>query len=130
MSLTKEQIIDAVKQMTVMELVDLVDAFKEEFGVSAAAPMAMMPGMMPGMGGGPAAAAEEEKTEFDVVLEDVGSKKIQVIKAVRKHTTLGLKEAKQLVESAPKAIKEAIPKEEAEKIKADLEAEGAKVSIK
>jgi len=130
MSITKEQIIDAVKTMTVMELVELVDVFKEEFGVSAAAPMAMMPGMMPGLPGAPAQEAVEEKTEFDVILENVGSKKIQVIKVVRKFTTLGLKEAKELVESAPKAVKEGVSKEEAEKIKAEIEAEGATVSIK
>lgn len=125
----KAEIIDAIKKMNVMELVELVDAIKEEFGVTAAAPMAVMPGMMPGAGA-PAAAAEEEKTEFDVILEDVGSKKIQVIKAVRKFTTLGLKEAKEMVESAPKAVKEGVSKEEAEKIKAELEKEGAKAVIK
>lgn len=126
----KTEIIEAIKKMNVMELVELVDAIKEEFGVTASAPMAVMPGMMAGAPGAPAAAAEEEKTEFDVILEDVGSKKIQVIKAVRKFTTLGLKEAKEMVESAPKAVKEGVSKEEAEKIKAELEKEGAKAVIK
>ncbi len=130
MSITKEEIIEAVKGMTVLDLVDLVKTFEKEFGVTAGAPM-MMGGMMPAMGGAaPAAEAAAEKTEFDVVLEDAGKDKIKVIKAVRKVTTLGLKEAKDLVEGAPKAVKEAISKEEAEKIKQELEAEGAKVSIK
>ncbi|MEQ8169400.1 MAG: 50S ribosomal protein L7/L12 [Candidatus Eremiobacterota bacterium] len=130
MSITKEEIIEAVKGMTVLDLVDLVKTFEEEFGVTAGAPM-MMAGMMPAMGGAaPAAEAAVEKTEFDVVLEDAGKDKIKVIKAVRKVTTLGLKEAKDLVEGAPKVVKEAIPKEEAEKIKQELEAEGAKVAIK
>jgi large subunit ribosomal protein L7/L12 len=127
MSITKEEIIEAVKGMTVMDLVDLVKTFEKEFGVTAGAPMMM--GMMPAAAA-PAAEAAVEKTEFDVVLEDAGKEKIKVIKAVRKVTTLGLKEAKDLVEGAPKVVKEAVPKEEAEKIKQELEAEGAKVSIK
>jgi large subunit ribosomal protein L7/L12 len=127
MSITKEEIIEAVKGMTVLDLVDLVKTFEKEFGVTAGAPMMM--GMMPAAAA-PAAEAAVEKTEFDVVLEDAGKEKIKVIKAVRKVTTLGLKEAKDLVEGAPKVVKEAIPKEEAEKIKQELEAEGAKVSIK
>jgi len=126
MSITKEQILESVKDMTVMELVDLVKSFEETFGVTAASPMAFM--------GAPAAApvaeAVVEKTEFDVVLQSAGDKKINVIKAVRKVTTLGLKEAKDLVEGAPKVVREAVPKEEAEKIKKELESEGAVVVIK
>ena len=127
MSITKEEIIEAVKGMTVLDLVDLVKTFEKEFGVTAGAPMMM--GMMPAAAA-PVAEAAVEKTEFDVVLEDAGKEKIKVIKAVRKVTTLGLKEAKDLVEGAPKVVKEAVPKEEAEKIKQELEAEGAKVTIK
>ncbi|HPZ09075.1 MAG TPA: 50S ribosomal protein L7/L12 [Candidatus Eremiobacteraeota bacterium] len=129
--MTKEQIIEAVKTMTVLDLVDLVKTFEEEFGVTAGAPM-MMAGMMPAMGAAaaPAAEAAVEQTEFDVILEDAGKEKIKVIKAVRKVTTLGLKEAKELVEGAPKVVKEAVSKEEAEKVRQELEAEGAKVTIK
>ena len=125
--MTKEDIIAAVEQMTVLELSDLVKALEERFGVSAAAPMAMMAAM-------PAAAAEaaeeEEKTEFDVIIKEVGLKKIQVIKAVRQITSLGLKEAKSLVDSAPSTVIEAVPKETADDVKAKLEAEGAVVEIK
>jgi len=124
--MTKEDIIAAVEQMTVLELSDLVKALEERFGVSAAAPMAMMAAM-------PAAAAEaaeeEEKTEFDVIIKEVGLKKIQVIKAVRQITSLGLKEAKSLVDSAPSTVIEAVPKETADDVKAKLEAEGAVVEI-
>ena len=125
--MTKEDIIAAVEQMTVLELADLVKALEERFGVSAAAPMAMMATM-------PAAAAEaveeEEKTEFDVIIKEVGLKKIQVIKAVRQITSLGLKEAKSLVDSVPSPVIEAVPRETAEDVKAKLEAEGAVVEIK
>jgi len=127
--MSKEQILEAVKGMTVMELVDLVKSFEETFGVTASAPMAFM-GAMPAAGAAPAAEAAVEKTEFDVVLQSAGDKKINVIKAVRKVTTLGLKEAKDLVEGAPKVVREAVPKEEADKIKKELEAEGAVVVIK
>lgn len=125
--MTKEEVIAAVEQMTVLELADLVKALEERFGVSAAAPMAMMAAM-------PAAAAEaveeEEKTEFDVIIKEVGLKKIQVIKAVRQITSLGLKEAKSLVDSVPSPVIESVPRETAEDVKAKLEAEGAVVEIK
>lgn len=117
-------ILDEIKTLTILELADLVKALEEEFGVSAA-PVAAV-----AVAGGAAAPAAEEKTEFDVVLASFGSKKLDVIKAVREITGLGLKEAKELVESAPKAIKEGVAKEEADKIKADLEAAGATVEIK
>ena len=112
--MNKEQIIEAIKAMTVLELNELVKACEEEFGVSAAAPVAVV-------AGGAAAAAEEEKTEFDVVLAAVGSEKIKVIKVVREITGLGLKEAKEVVDNAPKALKEGIEKAEAEAIKKQLE---------
>jgi len=120
--MTKEQIIEAVKNMTVLELNDLVKAIEEEFGVTAAAPVAMM--------GGAAAAAVEEQTEFNVVLASAGDQKIKVIKVVRELTGLGLKEAKELVDNTPKAIKEGASKEEAEEMKAKLEEVGANVEIK
>ena len=132
MALTKEEIIEAIKSMSVLELNELVKALQDEFGVTAAAPVAMaaMPGMMPGVGAAAEAApAEEEKTSFDVILKSVGEKKIQVIKVVREITNLGLKEAKDLVESAPQPIKQGVTKEEAEQIKAKFEAEGATVEI-
>ncbi|ACA56322.1 50S ribosomal protein L7/L12 [Clostridium botulinum] len=120
----KEEIIQAIKEMTVLELNELVEACEEEFGVSAAAPVAVA-------GAGAAAAgAAEEKTEFDVVLADAGSEKIKVIKAVREVTGLGLKEAKALVDGAPKTLKEAASKEDGEAIKAKLEEVGAKVELK
>ena len=119
----KEQFIADIKAMTVLELADLVKALEEEFGVSAA-PVAVAGAAAP------AAAAVEEKTEFDVVLTSFGANKLGVIKAVREVTGLGLKEAKELVEGAPKAIKEGVSKEEAEKIKADLVAAGAEVDVK
>ena len=121
--MNKEQIIEAIKAMTVLELNELVKACEEEFGVSAAAPVAVV-------AGGAAAAAEEEKTEFDVVLAAVGSEKIKVIKVVREITGLGLKEAKEVVDNAPKALKEGIEKAEAEAIKKQLEEVGATVEIK
>ena len=123
-----DQVLDLIGNMTVLELSELKTKFEDKFGVTAAAPMMAMP--MGGGAGGGAAAAVEEKTEFTVVLTGAGDKKIQVIKVVRELTGLGLKEAKDLVDNAPKAVKEKIKKEEAEKIKASLEAEGAKVSIK
>jgi large subunit ribosomal protein L7/L12 len=129
---TREDILESIKGMTVLELSQLVKDMEETFGVSAAAPM-MMGGMMPAAGGaegGAAAAVEEEKTEFDVVLTDFGAEKIQVIKAVRELTGLGLKEAKDLVEAAPKAVREGVNKQDAEAAKAKLEAAGAKADIK
>ena len=120
-------ILDLVGALTLIEASELVSAFEEKFGVSAAAPMMAM-GAMPG--GGAAAAVEEEQTEFDVVLQSFGEKKIQVIKVVRTITSLGLKEAKDLVEGAPKAVKEGVAKDEAEKIKAQLEEVGASVEVK
>ncbi|MCS7245997.1 MAG: 50S ribosomal protein L7/L12 [Thermomicrobium sp.] len=123
-----EEIIQAIEQMTVLELSQLVKALEERFGVTAA-PVAVA--AAPAAGAAPAAApAEEEKTEFDVILSDVGPNKIQVIKVVRELTQLGLKEAKDLVEAAPKPVKQGVPKAEAESIKAKLEAVGAKVDIK
>jgi large subunit ribosomal protein L7/L12 len=120
--MTQEQIIEAVKNMTVLELNDLVKAIEEEFGVTAAAPVAVV-----GAAGGEAAA---EKTEFDVVLASAGDQKIKVIKVVREITGLGLKEAKELVDNTPKAVKEGASKEEAEEIKAKLEEVGANVEVK
>ncbi|MDG5788127.1 50S ribosomal protein L7/L12 [Evansella sp. AB-P1] len=120
--MTKEQIIDAVKEMTVLELNDLVKAIEEEFGVTAAAPVAVA--------GGGAAEAVEEKTEFDVVLESAGGSKINVIKVVREITGLGLKDAKALVDGAPAAVKEGVSKDEAEEMKAKLEEAGASVEVK
>ncbi len=124
-TLTQEDILNSLDSMTVLQLNDLVKALEEKFGVSAAAPI-----MMAGGAAGGAAAAVEEQSEFDVILESPGEKKIQVLKVVREATGLGLKEAKDLVDNAPKPVKEKIKKEDAEKIKAMLEAEGAKVSIK
>ena len=125
-----EQLISALENMTVLELNSLVKQLEERWGVTAAAPVAM--GAAPTAGGGAAAAAapEEEQTEFDVVLTDVGANKIQVIKAVRELTSLGLKEAKDLVDAAPKPVKEAVSKEEAQAAKAKLEEAGAKADIK
>lgn len=121
--LTITELIDAIKELTVLELNELVTACEEEFGVSAAA------GVMVAAGGA-AGAAEEEKTEFDVELTDAGAQKIKVIKAVREVTGLGLKEAKEAVESAPKVIKEGATKEEAEELKAKFEEVGAKITLK
>lgn len=122
-----ENIVEAIEKMTVMELVELKQALEEKFGVTAAAPVAVA---APGAAAGEEAAAEEEQTEFTVVLTAIGDKKIQVIKEVRAITGLGLKEAKTLVDEAPNNVKEDIPKEEAEKIKAKLEEVGATVEIK
>jgi len=128
--LNQQQVIDYIKGISVLELSQLVKALEQELGVSAAAAMPMaMPGMgMPGAGGG-AAAPVEEKTEFNVTLTEVGADKIKVIKVVREVTSLGLKEAKDLVESAPKPIKEGVPKDEAEAIKKKFDEVGAKVTI-
>ena len=125
-TLTNEEIIDAIGAMTVLQLSDLIKSIETKFDVKAAAPMAMA--AMPAAGAG--AAAVEEKTEFDVVLKGAGDKKIQVIKVVREITGLGLKEAKDLVEAAPKAVKEGLPKDEAEKLKKKLEEVGGQVEIK
>jgi large subunit ribosomal protein L7/L12 len=127
---TKEDIISAIEQMSVLDLKDLVDALQDRFGVSAAAPVMAVGAVAAPGGGGGAAEAVEEKTTFDVILAAAGEKKIQVIKAVREVTTLGLKEAKDLVDGAPAPIKEGVTKEEAEALKAKLEAEGATVEIK
>ncbi len=124
---TKQDVIDFIANMSVLELSELVKELEEKFGVSAAAPVAMMAAAGPA---GDAGGAAEEKTEFDVVLIAAGDKKIAVIKEVRAITGLGLKEAKELVDSAPKPVKEAIAKEEAEKVKAQLEEAGAQVELK
>jgi large subunit ribosomal protein L7/L12 len=128
--LNQQQVIDYIKGISVLELSQLVKALESELGVSAAAAMPMMmPGMMAGAAGGGAAAAEE-KTEFNVILTDVGDKKINVIKVVREVTNLGLKEAKDLVEGTPKPIKEGVSKDEAQTLKKKFEEVGAKVEIK
>lgn len=122
--MNKEQIMEAIENMTVLELSELVKALEEKFGVSAAAPVAMAAAPVAG------AAAAEEKSEFDVILASAGASKINVIKAVREATGLGLKEAKEMVDGAPKVVKEGASKAEAEDIKTKLEAEGAKVNLK
>ncbi len=127
MALTQDQVVDYIKNISVLELSQLVKTLESELGVSAAAAAPMM---VAGGGGGAAAAPVEEKTEFNVTLTEVGGNKINVIKVVREVTSLGLKEAKDLVESAPKAIKEGVPKDEAEAIKKKFEDAGAKVEIK
>ena len=121
--LTTAEFIEAIKELTVLELNELVKACEEEFGVSAAAGVVVA-------AAGAGAAAEEEKTEFDVELTDVGPNKVKIIKVVREATGLGLKEAKEVVDGAPKVVKAAVSKEEAEALKASLEAEGAKVTLK
>lgn len=127
--MANEQLIEQLENMTVIQLNELVKELEEKWGVSAAAPVAM--GAVAGAGGAAAGAgADEEQTEFDVVLTDVGGNKIQVIKAVRELTSLGLKEAKDLVDSAPKAIKEGVAREEADAAKAKLEEAGAKADVK
>jgi large subunit ribosomal protein L7/L12 len=123
--MTKEEIISAIENMTVLELSELVKELQDKFGVTAAAPVAAAPAA-----GGAAEAAAAEQTEFDVVLSEIGDQKIKVIKAVREITGLGLKEAKELVDSAPKAVKEKVSKEEAEEIKEKLAEVGASVEIK
>jgi large subunit ribosomal protein L7/L12 len=125
MSISQDQVVDYIKNLKLSEVKGLIETLEEELGVEASAPMMAM-GAMPGA----AAEAAEEKTEFDVILAEVGAKKINVIKVVRSATGLGLKEAKELVESAPKAIKEALPKDEAEELKKKLEDAGAKAEIK
>ncbi|WP_100012635.1 50S ribosomal protein L7/L12 [Lentibacillus sediminis] len=121
--MTNQEMIDAIKEMSVLELNDLVKAIEEEFGVTAAAPVAVA-------GGGGGEDAAEEQTEFDVVLTGAGDSKIKVVKAVREITGLGLKDAKDVVDNAPKAVKEGIAKEEAEEIKGKLEEVGASVEVK
>ncbi|HTA66362.1 MAG TPA: 50S ribosomal protein L7/L12 [Xanthomonadaceae bacterium] len=125
MSLTNEQIIEAISSKSLVEVMELVRAMEEKFGVSAAAPVAMAAGPATA-----AAAPVEEQTEFTVVLEAAGEKKVEVIKVVRAITSLGLKEAKDLVEGAPQTVKEGVNKADAEKFKKDLEAAGAKVKVK
>jgi large subunit ribosomal protein L7/L12 len=130
MALSKDELIGAIEQMSVLELSELVKALEERFGVSAAAPVMMGAAPAAGAGAAEAAAPEEEQTEFNVVLTEIGANKIQVIKAVRELTSLGLKEAKDLVEAAPKAVREGVTKEEATKAKERLEEAGAKAEIK
>ena len=127
-TLTIDEIVEAIKNMSVLEVAELVKRLEEEFGVSAAAMVAAAPAAGAAAAGAPAQA--EEKTEFDVILKSVGKNKIQVIKVVREITGLGLKEAKELVDNAPKPIKEGVSKEEAEQIKKKLEEAGAEVEIK
>lgn len=126
MALSKEEILDAIAEMSVMDVVQLVEAMEEKFGVSAAAAVAVAAPAA----GGDAGAAAEEKTEFDVILTSAGDKKVNAIKAVRAITGLGLKEAKELVEGAPKAVKEGVSKDEAEEIKKQLEEAGAGAELK
>ena len=126
MALSNDELIEEIKQMSVLDLAEVVKALEEEFGVSAAAPVAVA---APAAGDAGGDAGGEEKTEFDVTLKDVGANKIAVIKAVREVTSLGLKEAKDLVESAPKPIKEGVSKEESDEIKTKIEASGASVEI-
>ncbi len=128
MAITKVEVLEWIDQATMLEISDLVKNLEEKYGISAAAAMPMV--VAGGAGGGEAAAAAEEKTEFDVILSAVGDKKINVIKVVREVTSLGLKEAKDLVEAAPKAVKEGIAKEEAEAVKKKFEEAGATVEIK
>jgi large subunit ribosomal protein L7/L12 len=125
-----EEIVEKISGMTALELSELKTALEDKFGVTAAAPMMGMPMMMPGMGGGDAAPAAEEKTSFDVILAEAGGNKLNVIKVVKDVTGLGLKEAKDLVDGAPKPVKEGAGKEEAEELKKKLEEAGAKVELK
>jgi large subunit ribosomal protein L7/L12 len=127
-TLTQDQILDAIGAMTLVEVSEFVKKFEEKFGVTAAAPVAAA--AAPAAGTAPAAAAEEEQTEFSAILTEIGPNKIPVIKVVRELTGLGLKEAKDVVDAFPKAVKEGIARDEAEKIKAALEEQGAKVEIK
>jgi large subunit ribosomal protein L7/L12 len=129
-TLDKDQILEAIDTMTVLELSELVKAFEERYGVTAAAPVAVAAAPAAGGGDGAAAGATEEQTEFEAVLTDVGANKILVIKAVRELTGLGLKEAKDLVDAAPKAVKEGVTKEEAEQVKEKLAEAGAAVEVK
>ena len=130
MALTKDEIIGAIKEMNVVDLADLVKSLEDEFGVTAAAPVAVAAAPAAGGDAGGAAPAEEEKSEFEVRIVEIGPNKINVIKAVREVTSLGLREAKELVESAPAAVKEDAPKDEADSIKAKLEEAGAVVEVK
>ena len=127
MAISKDEVLDAISEMSVLEVVDLVAAMEEKFGVSAAAPVAAAP--LPTNGAGDA-AAEEEQTEFDVILAGIGEKKVNVIKAVRALTGLGLKEAKALVDEAPNPVKEGVSKDEADEVKTKLEEAGATVEVK
>jgi len=129
MAITKNEVMEWIDQATMLEISDLVKSLEEKYGITAAAAMPMM-AVGAAAGGGEPAAVVEEKTEFDIILTGVGSEKIKVIKAVREVTSLGLKEAKDLVEAAPKPIKEGVPKEEAESIKKKFEEAGATVEIK
>ncbi len=129
MTLTKDQILDGIAALTVIELKELLDAFEEKFGVTAAAPVAVA-AVAAGGGAAGGAAAAEAKDEFDVILADAGAQKIQVIKVVRELTNLGLKEAKDLVDGAPKPVLEKVGKDDADKAKAKLEESGATVEIK
>ena len=129
-TLDKDQILEAIDTMTVLELSELVKAFEERYGVTAAAPVAVAAAGAPAAGGDGAAAAAEEQTEFDAILTDVGPNKILVIKAVRELTGLGLKEAKDLVDAAPKGVREGVTKEEAEAAKEKLAEAGATVEVK
>lgn len=129
-TLTKEEILDGIAELSVIQLSELLKDFEERFGVTAAAPVAVAAVGAAPAGGGEAAAADEEQSEFDVVLTDAGDKKIQVIKEVRALTSLGLKEAKDLVEAAPKAVLEKANKDDADKAKAALEGAGATVEVK
>ena len=129
-TLTPDQLLEAFEQMTVLELSEFKKKFEDRFGVTAAAPVAVAAAPAAGGGAAAPAAAEEEQTEFSAILAEVGPNKIPVIKVVRELTGLGLKEAKDVVDAAPKAVKEGIAKDEAEKIKAALEEQGAKVEIK
>ena len=124
-----DEVLDTISEMTVLELSRLLKEFEERFGVTAAAPVAAMPVAAPTDGAGPAAAEEEEQTAFDVVLAEIGDKKIQVIKEVRTLTSLGLKEAKELVDTAPKPVLQGVPREEADKAAEALEAAGAVVQV-
>jgi large subunit ribosomal protein L7/L12 len=128
MAVTKEQVFEFIDNMTILEMSKFIKEFEERYGVTAAAPVAVA--AMPGASSGAATAEVEEKTSFDVILNAAGEKKIQVIKVVRELTSLGLKEAKDLVEGAPKPVKTGVTKEEAESIKAKLEEQGATVEIK
>jgi large subunit ribosomal protein L7/L12 len=129
-TLTKDQILDGIAELSVLELSELLKEFEEKFGVTAAAPVAVAAAAPAGGAGGGEAAADEEKSEFDVILTGAGDKKIQVIKEVRALTSLGLKEAKDLVDGAPKPVLEKVNKEDADKAKAQLEGAGATVELK
>ena len=128
--MTKEELMEAIKQMNVLDLADLVKSLEDEFGITAAAPVAVATAAVPGGAAGDGAVEEEEQTEFEVSLKEIGPNKINVITAVREVTSLGLREAKELVESAPTSVKEGVVKDEAETIKSKLEEAGAVVEVK